>query len=176
VHILISKKQRVVAPLPSLCLSPSNWWVITFGMTTFYLGFGIILKLCLRVRGILPRSIGKCCSAAGTALAYVGVYSYSIYLWHLPIREWGLTLIEKVPHPAISPWVSFILYAFASTLVGIFLSRTLEYPVLRLRDRWFPTMQSEQRSAPRLHEELLVEPSMPGAPLDFLQGADASKR
>ncbi len=92
----------------------------------------------------------------GRLLAYVGMYSYSIYLWHLSVREWELTLIHKILRVSIGPWASFILYAVTAVGIGIFFSRVLEYPVLRLRDRLFPAAPGQLAINPPMNKEIPI--------------------
>jgi peptidoglycan/LPS O-acetylase OafA/YrhL len=54
----------------------------TIGYTFIYLGFGGVLLLSLYVNRILPPGITLAAEKIGTACAFVGAYSYSIYLWH----------------------------------------------------------------------------------------------
>lgn len=125
--------------LPCLILAPENPLMVTAGLTSLYLGFGLVLVLSLHLYGILPKAMRKPFSAVGSALAYAGMYSYSIYLWHLPVKVWGFTFLEKMLHVNPGRWTGFSVYVICSLGFGIFMSRILEYPILRLRDRMFPT-------------------------------------
>ena len=53
---------------------------LVFGPTFLYLGFGGLLLLSLYVRGVLPPRFAGPLGKLGTAAAFVGLYSYSIYL------------------------------------------------------------------------------------------------
>ena len=71
-------------------------------------------------------------------LAAIGAYSYSIYLWHLPVRFWLVAELEQ--HTGIQNWVFYALvYYGGSIAVGIAFAKLIEYPVLRFRDRVLPT-------------------------------------
>lgn len=60
--------------------------MLTAGLTLVYVGFGIVLVLSLRLHGVLPAGLARPLERIGTTLAYVGMYSYSIYLWHQTSR------------------------------------------------------------------------------------------
>jgi peptidoglycan/LPS O-acetylase OafA/YrhL len=64
------------------------------------------------------------------ALAFVGLHSYSIYLWHAP-----LAVLFRFSHLASA--TSFWGYIVAAIGVGAGMSRVIEQPVLRLRDKWW---------------------------------------
>jgi peptidoglycan/LPS O-acetylase OafA/YrhL len=78
------------------------------------------------------------------SLAWIGVYSYSIYLWQQPV----VTLFCHIPgyHPnaahlrPIVLAVSLLATAVA-VLLGAFMGRWIEIPALRIRDHWFPEEQ-----------------------------------
>jgi peptidoglycan/LPS O-acetylase OafA/YrhL len=130
----------ISAILVSSCLMfamPSRM-ILTVGLTALYLGFGIILILCLRVRGVLPRGLAKALGMLGTGFAVVGVYSYSIYLWHAPVDVWGMGLLWRVFHRQLGGMSATTVYIVASCAFGILMSKLVEFPILRLRDRVFP--------------------------------------
>ena len=119
---------------------PSNMFA-TIGYTFIYLGFGGVLLLSLYVHGILPRGIGWVAEKIGSAFAFCGVYSYSIYLWHGPMGAWFPGLMRRAVHFPTSKFGNFAAYFMASFVIGITMSRLIEYPILHLRDRFFPQPQ-----------------------------------
>ena len=79
--------------------------------------------------------------------AYVGARSYSIYLWHLAIL---MSLQTVLPRWGSASWrLTSVLYIVGSLLFGLTMARVIETPMLRVRDRLFPS-----RSRP-----LTIEPS-----------------
>jgi peptidoglycan/LPS O-acetylase OafA/YrhL len=76
-----------------------NPLMYTFGFTILYLGFGFLLA---RVVEMKPLPLGP--------VAWLGGYSYSIYLWHLPIAR-------LLPHG--TPFACFVILS----VVAGFLAR-----------------------------------------------------
>jgi peptidoglycan/LPS O-acetylase OafA/YrhL len=113
----------------------------TFGYTCVYLGCGGALLLGLYVRGILRGGIARVMEVIGTTAAAVGVYSYSIYLWHGPANAWFPGLVRRALHISLGPNQRFAVYVAGSLIIGIAMSKLIEYPILRVRDRLFPARQ-----------------------------------
>ena len=65
-------------------------------------------------------------------LAYIGTYSYSIYLFHMHF----LSLSLKLFHFGLP--VFYISYFVFALVGGIIVSRCIEYPFLKVRERYFP--------------------------------------
>jgi peptidoglycan/LPS O-acetylase OafA/YrhL len=82
---------------------------------------------------------------------YLGKHSYSIYLWHLPVKDW---LVD----PLLKERGLFYLFAFGgfSLGVGCLFSVALEMPVLHLRNRLFPSVTSRTSIPPT--PATIVEP------------------
>ena len=72
------------------------------------------------------------------ALAWIGLYSYSIYLWH------GFAL-AAVPYIPIG-WYRLPIYLAIVFALGVGLSKLIEIPALKVRDRFFPSGSKEYGS------------------------------
>ena len=94
---------------------------------------GIILLLVTK-RGEKILFENKVIKALAAPLSFIGVYSYSIYLWHLTVQNILLRFISDLR-------LESLLYMVLSIAAGILASFSVERPMLRLRDRYFPGMR-----------------------------------
>ena len=104
-------------------------WVPVFGVTLFYLGSGCLLLAALRIR-----------TSRNPVLVLGGVLggaSYSMYLWHMPVNTWGTRLVaEGLGWTGFGPYL--VTYLLGALGFGFLMSKLVEWPALRWRDRWFP--------------------------------------
>ena len=80
-------------------------------------------------------------------LAGLGAASYSVYLWHLPVGEWGFSFLARVT--GLNSFGFYIInYLIGSLAVGWLFSHAIEYPTLQLRNFLFPSraMHTEKTS------------------------------
>jgi peptidoglycan/LPS O-acetylase OafA/YrhL len=110
----------------------------TFGYSFIYLGFAGILLLSLYVHGICSGKLARVMELAGSAAAFVGMYSYSIYLWHGPVAAWLPGLMRRTLGFPTGRYGRFAVYLVGSLVTGTVMSKLVEYPILRLRDRILP--------------------------------------
>lgn len=118
------------------------------GFTMLSLGYGCILMAFVYApedSGLLSRFIH---SPAGRGLGTAGMFSYSIYLWHVELAQ--LPLIERFHQivskdaPAEFQWIAAtLLYLGLAMGVGVMMAKLIEEPALALRARLFPSGAKE---------------------------------
>jgi peptidoglycan/LPS O-acetylase OafA/YrhL len=120
-----------------------NWNMYSWGLTCTFLGFACILVWVIH----LPVKPGHLLAWPVNLLAPIGFYSYSIYLWHWIVIYYLRPYLRYKCIQTGSPvawnsemetWQWPVCVAF-SIIVGIAMAVLVEQPVLRLRDRWFPS-------------------------------------
>ena len=103
----------------------------TVGFSIIYFGYCAFMLLAYRhsnaIRNLLAYRI----------VATIGVYSYGIYLWHLSVRDVSVHLAAHIAPSLQWPFAILCQYS-AALLLGAGLTRLIEWPSLRLRDKFFP--------------------------------------
>lgn len=70
-------------------------------------------------------------------IAWIGVYSYGIYLWHVSVIAPTMAIAARLPHVAALLWVA-LAPIVGGIALGTMFTLIVEFPTLRLRDRFFP--------------------------------------
>src|SRR5262249_3530078 len=92
-------------------------WIPTYGLTLVYIGCGVILLAMLSMRIPERRPVG--------AVAALGAYSYSIYLWHLAVKHW---IVAQLVHLPVQSWFIYAcVYFGGAVVVGGGMARLIEY-------------------------------------------------
>lgn len=132
----------LISPMMFLELEKSRF-VWTFGFTLLYLGYGCIL-LAMVYTPVSQGTMGRWFnSLPAQVIAFIGNFSYPIYLWHIDLGQ--NPLLELVSHGFLSNFsVSMrwfcvmMLFILVTVLTGTVLGIIVEKPSLALRDRLFP--------------------------------------
>ena len=144
-NLLKSRRNRlVVEASTALLLSPilgfyaESRFLLSAGLTLIYLGFGGVLVVSLYSSRPAVSWWSRLTGKVGDVLAYVGVYSYSIYLWHVAVAVYGLRVVNMITPVPLGQVSLTVLYVGFSIGFGILMARVVEFPALALRDRLFP--------------------------------------
>jgi peptidoglycan/LPS O-acetylase OafA/YrhL len=120
---------------PAWFLKLSSPFMHSVGFTMLFVGFGGVLLLSLYGSGSERKSLRWC----GDGLAYIGTYSYSIYLWHMAPVYWVVPLAERSLGVTLGYGTVCVFMLIGSVVLGVAAAKVVEFPLLRLRDRWFPS-------------------------------------
>ncbi len=131
----LQKNKFLIGLAGAFCFVPAfifeleeTFWLETIGLTMLYFGGGFLLL------ALLKSDFGG--SKFLRRTAEIGKYSYSIYLWNLPTHVW----LTKFTNLAAENWFLYVLLYWTGTfLLGIGTAKLIEYPILRLRDKLFPS-------------------------------------
>lgn len=118
--------------MPILFLHPWSTFMLTYGLTLTYIGFGLLVVLIVVYADSASMvKISKLIFVR--QMANVGFYSYSIYLWHMFVIRFFSLLQKNLTFIHNSVFVILTL-AFA-IVVGIVMAKLVELPALKLRDK-----------------------------------------
>jgi peptidoglycan/LPS O-acetylase OafA/YrhL len=126
--------------LPSISFSRNDALMFGPGFTGLAIGYAILIGLALE---FLDSRLGD--GAALRPVARMGCWSYNIYLWHyfVPFVVPGYWQLQSAvgsldaPAPLVLT-LQALIYVAVSVTLGAVMTRWVEVPFLRLRDRWAP--------------------------------------
>lgn len=103
--------------------------ITVFATVPIYVGAGLLVLASTRLAGSRHRSL--------ITAGILGASSYSIYLWHMAVAIWGWPLFGKAT--GLQNYAAyFVFYMGGSLAFGLLMSRLVEWPMLRIRERFFP--------------------------------------
>ena len=119
----------------------SNWWMHLGGYSMIWAAFGcLVAVVCCRGQHAWENH------PLIRTLAYGGQYSYSIYLWHMPVVVWSQELLSAAGW-TLGFWTRGGIYVASRLALGIVFAKLIEMPVLALRDRIFPSRSGKPQNA-----------------------------
>ncbi len=119
----------VLLVVPSTIVPWDHFFTRTLGYSCLYLGFGGLLLFALHCGGA-----GQ--SWAIKRLAGLGMYSYTIYLVHVPVHHWVAS--HGMSASGYQQTLVNVTYLVLCVSLGILFARLVEAPFLRIRDSFIP--------------------------------------
>jgi peptidoglycan/LPS O-acetylase OafA/YrhL len=89
-------------------------------------------------------------------IRFIGVYSYAIYLWHLPVKKLSPTIYHRLTGDIPGEATQYMLYFGGSLALAMLTSHLLEFPLLRWRDRLIPSNCPEIASGAARRKRMVV--------------------
>jgi peptidoglycan/LPS O-acetylase OafA/YrhL len=92
-------------------------------------------------------------------VARIGVYSYGIYLWHVSTIAFGVAWERHIPQGLHPAW-EWVVIPMLGILLGIAFTCLIEFPTIKLRDRFFPRWVDSAVGIPAKVEESILTPNV----------------
>ena len=77
----------------------------------------------------------------------------------MPVNAWGSGAIRIATGVQIGYWSHLFIYMIGSLIVGVLMAKLIEMPVLRIRDRYFPSRSQKEVA---LTETQVEQKELPG--------------
>lgn len=140
-HKYLHSYKKEILLLSLLCISPAfllkvdNFWMNTLGISALYLGFGGLTLYFLYF--VQLNQMPNLLKTPFLMVAWIGYYSYTIYLWHLVVHYYGGKILNLISIHNVQ--IHFLIYFVMSVFWGAFISRYFESPFLKIRNRYYPS-------------------------------------
>jgi peptidoglycan/LPS O-acetylase OafA/YrhL len=109
----------------------------TVGFSFISVAFGAFLLLMVeystRIRNWIPYRV----------VAWFGVYSYGLYLWHSAVRDGVRNVVQHLPHALWWP-VGLPLQIGCAAVIAVIATRIVEWPFLRWREH-IPYLRDDKK-------------------------------
>jgi peptidoglycan/LPS O-acetylase OafA/YrhL len=134
----------VVCWIPHCFISPATTGIRTIGLTATSFGSAAFLLAAYHTRATDFGAWARFVSPIAWMFGWIGLYSYTIYLWHVTAirileREFAARLLSTMGNGVGTYVVSVVVVSSGAILAGVVTSKVTELPILRLRDRFFPS-------------------------------------
>lgn len=129
-------KKSLLLLLSALLLAPAfifdggAFLMNAFGITLINLGFGLLVLVGVEGQRMASLPLVAPINMLVKAFCFIGVNSYSIYLWHLMSKK-------IIDYFEMSPYWSLLFYVMFSVILGLILAYLVEKPFLKIRDYFF---------------------------------------
>jgi peptidoglycan/LPS O-acetylase OafA/YrhL len=130
----------LVLLLPMFIFPFFSPWIFTIGFTSTWLGYSGIVILCI----FLPAAQGSWNyffnrNSLALLVAWVGFYSYAIYLFHVLIGPAVQNNILRSTWSNAPLIIRFLIFLISNIVFGYVVSSLIEQPILRWRNRILPS-------------------------------------
>lgn len=118
--------------------SVKSYFVSTIGFSLLYLGFGILSSIFIinkKTFLIFNNFISK---SIFNLISWIGIYSYTIYLFHMLFLKYLTQIFANNKISNFEQTLFSVIYLAGSIMLGVLMSKTVEIPALRLREKYFP--------------------------------------
>ncbi len=117
--------------IPGFFYKAGSYFMNTAGLTLVNFGFAFLVLLSLDMEKFMARKWARFLHYPIGVVCFIGINSYSIYLWHLNSKKFINAYFTY------SQNTMFVLYVILSIVVGIVMSYLIEKTSLRIRDRFY---------------------------------------
>ena len=116
---------------PAFLFDPGGFFMLTFGFNFLHTGFAVFILLLADENHESVIFTNRYLKRMANVICFLGVNSYSIYLWHL--------LVEDVLDVTITNLIiNEIMFFVVSIGIGILSALFVEKSFLKIRERYFP--------------------------------------
>lgn len=136
-NLFYQKRKWMLVCMSILLIAPGfyfkggSFFMNTVGLSIVNVGFSMIVLLSLHFDEFFENSLNSYLQQVLKVFSFIGVHSYSIYLWHLNSKS-----ISSYFFSFNSNFVNFI-YIILSIILGIIMSFLVEKPFIKIRDYVF---------------------------------------
>jgi len=134
----------IIFLLPSFIFHYSDPRIFTVSFTSVWFAYSGIVSLLIFLPGTKPfwwSFFNK--NKLILAIAWIGFYSYAIYLFHVFIGFGAVSNFERHIWPNPPIYLRFLIFLLAHIVFGFLMSKLIEQPVLRWRNRVFPPKEKK---------------------------------
>lgn len=129
---------------PAFLLSPGSFFMMTIGFNLLHLGFAVFILLFSDKNHESFLFRNKYLKRLSLIVCFIGVNSYSIYLWHLIDKD----LVDTVIAGTVLNTLVFFTTAIA---LGTLSSYLVERTFLKIRNHYFPSIAKDSTGRAYIH-------------------------